>query len=358
MHNAVSKIISSGDVRCARMLSEDGSVVVFQGQTADPSTQIAYRKIWSRHFSLDILPPLGVSAAESAREFLTINEGDFISVGDTIAQKEGRRKQTVLAKKTGRFLGISANRLIFETNPIDIESVVSGFPGIITDVSPNRGAYIETTGSYIQGLWGNGKCGQGILLSTEMQQNNGIFDLDSISMDLAGTVVFAQTCTDPKVLKAAAKMNPGGLIFGCLPSAMLPVAEAMPFPIIVTDWLGAGRMSDPVELTLGENIIKFAYLYAISGTLNAPKRPEIIIPRDEYVPEKENPLKALTVGAQVRIIEGFYGGELGLVMDILLAGDEESEQPESEIDQVKVCIDEDTYVVLPTSNVEIINLKD
>ena len=357
MPNATTHIVSNGDVRCARLLSEDGTVVVFQGQMTDPTTQIAFRKIWSQHFALDIRSTLDLGRGDNVREFLTINEGDFVSLGEPIAKREGRRNHSVLAKTSGRFLGISSDRLIFETNPIDLESCTAGFPGVVTDIVPNRGAYIETTGSSIQGLWGNGKCGQGILLSIDMQQNDGVFDLDSISMDLNGTVVFAHTCTDPKVFQAAAKMKPGGLIFGSLPSAMLPVAESMPFPIIVTDWLGVGKMSSPVELTLGENIIKFAYLYGISGSLGIPRRPEIIIPKDEYIPEKENPLNTLTVGSQVRILEGFYGGELGIVIDILPENDENSENLETDADQIKVCIDEETYVILPTNNVEVISLK-
>ncbi len=350
-------IISSGTVRCARLLSEDGTVVVFKGQMADPTTQIAFRKIWSRHFSLNILDALDLDPADNIREFLTIKEGDFVSVGEQIAKREGRRKLSVTAKASGRFLGISANRLIFESDPVDIESRVAGFPGVVTDIVNNRGAYLETSGSYIKGLWGNGKCGQGILLSIDMEKNNGIFDLDSISVDLAGAVVFANTCTDANVLKTAAKMTPGGLIFGSLPSYLLPVAVSLPFPIIVTDWIGTGKISNPVHLTLGENIIKFAYLYSDNNASGKLIRPEIIIPQDEYIPEKENPLNHLGIGSQVRIIEGFYGGELGIVVDILPGNDENSDNTEIAPDQVKICIDEETYVTLPKNNVEVINLK-
>ncbi len=291
MTNASAEVMSSGTVRCVRCLSEDGSVVVFKGQLTDPTTQIAFRKVWSRHFSLNLVAPLGIRADESVRDYLTIREGDFVSVGEEIARRGDRRVRSLTAKKSGRFLGISSNRLIFETDPYDIESVSAGFPGVVTDIIPNRGAYLETTGGFIQGIWGNGKIGQGILLSIDMDRDRGIFDLDSISMDLAGTVVFANTCLDPNVLKAAARMSPGGLIFGSLPSALLATAEKMPFPIIVTDWLGAGRLSDPVSLTLAENIIKFAYLYAAIPGSGLAGRPEIIIPQDEYIPEKKNPFK-------------------------------------------------------------------
>lgn len=353
MTNASSSVITAGDVRCVRMLSENGSVVVFKGQATDPATQIAFRKIWSKHTTLNLTRQLDLAPDDSVREYLMIDEGDFVSIGEPIARREGFRKQTVTAKISGRFLGIYANMLIFETDPIDLESCYAGFPGVVTEVIPGRGAVLETTGSYIQGIWGNGKIGQGILLSVDMTRNDGIFTLDSISMDLAGTVVFANTCMDPAVLKAAAKMNPGGLVFGSLPSSLLPVAKTMPFPIIITDWLGVGKISDPIHLALGENIIKFAYLYAAEPGSGYPFRPEIIIPQDEYVPESRNPLSTLAVGAQVRILEGFYGGELGIVTEIQPA----AECSGGECDQVVISIDESTVVTLPVNNIEVIHVK-
>ncbi len=51
-------IISSGTVRCARLLFRRRHRCGIQGQMADPTTQIAFRKIWSRHFSLNILDAL------------------------------------------------------------------------------------------------------------------------------------------------------------------------------------------------------------------------------------------------------------------------------------------------------------
>ncbi|NMA13207.1 MAG: hypothetical protein GX933_08535 [Chloroflexi bacterium] len=353
MSNGFASVITAGDVRCVRMLSENGSVVVFKGQTTDPATQVAFRKVWSKHLMLNLVDQLNLAPDEPVRDYLTIDEGDFVSVGEMIAKRDGFRKQTITAKISGRFLGIYANQLIFETDPIDVETCYAGFPGVVTDVIPGRGAVIETSGSYVRGIWGNGKIGQGILLSVDMTRNDGIFGLDCISMDLAGTVVFANTCLDPAALKTAAKMNPGGLIFGSLPSSLLPLAQEMHFPIIITDWLGVGKISDPIHLALGENIIKFAYLYAAGPGAGVPSRPEIIIPQDEYIPESKNPSKSLVVGAQVRILEGFYGGELGIVTEVKQVSAESGDESE----QVVVAIDESTVVTIPINNIEVIHVK-
>ena len=355
MKSSSTNIITSGNIRCSRLLSEDGSVTVFPGQAVDPSTQIAYRKIWRKHFLMNATEMLGIAVDENIRDFLTIKEGEFVSAGEVIAKRGGKKNQVITASVSSRFLGLSSGSLIFETDPDDIENVIAGFPGVVTDVVPSRGAYLETIGSYLQGIWGNGKKGQGILLSMDMEKG-GIFGLDNISVDIAGAIVFANTCLDPEALRSSVKMSPGGLIFGSLSSSMLPVAMKMPFPIIVTDMIGVGRLNDPVHMVLGENIIRFAYLYSSSDGIQNSLKPEIIIPQEEYVPESENLLKKLKTGDQIRIIEGFHGGELGIVVE-LLPGMENDTEALSDIDRIKVCIDQNTEVVLPLSNVEMIHVK-
>ncbi len=352
-----TSIITSGNIRCTRALSADGTVTVFPGQMADPTTQIACRKIWRRHFSVNIMQRLDLPFYEDIRSCLAINPGDFVSVGEIIAKTDGSPTRTLIAESSARFLGVSAGKLIFETDADDLEKITAGFPAIVSDIIPGRGAWLETVGSYLQGIWGNGKSGQGLLLSMDMEKG-GIFSLDTISVDIAGAVVFANTCMDPEALAATVKMSPGGLIFGSLPSALLETAMKLPFPVIVTDQIGVSRLSNPVHMVLGENIIRFAYLYAPPAAGGRQRRPEIIIPQEEYIPEKENLRNILKIGDQVRVIEGFHGGEIGIVTALLPAHEDDSDPGLDEMpDRVQVRFDQHTEIVLPINNIEIINIK-
>lgn len=65
-----SEPIVSGVFRTARALAEDGTVVVYPGQTADPATLIAYRKVWTRHEALSISAALGIDKNENVRPYL------------------------------------------------------------------------------------------------------------------------------------------------------------------------------------------------------------------------------------------------------------------------------------------------
>lgn len=355
MIGTTAGLISNGTITCSRQLRRDGTVMVFPGQVTDPTMVIACRSVFQKHFTINIKRALGLPDQVNVRDYLVINEGDFVSVGETIAQRSDRNKRMLIARQTGRFLGVSTGNLIFETNSEDVERVNAGFPGVVKEIVPNRGAFLETNGSFIQGVWGNGKQGQGILLSLDMEKG-GIFGKENLSVSMSGSIVFANTCFDADVLQSTARLSPGGLIFGSLPSSLLPIAKELPFPVIVTDQLGIGRLSEPVHDILGENIIKCAYLYGVMRVGTVPGKPEIIIPVDDLIPERGNPFENIEVGLSVRIIEGFYNGEIGFVTELIPAMIEGSDASgKTEIcDNVRVRIDEETEIVIPVTNVQII----
>ncbi len=354
MQTAAAKIISSGSVRCSRKLTRDGTVMVFPGQVTDPTMQIAWRKIWRRHFSINLYEALDLPRGTRLQDYLLINEGDFVSVSEPIARRSDRKNRTLNALVSGRFLGVTSGNLIFEGDSEDLETVYAGFPGTVTEVFSNRGAVIETVGAYAAGIWGNNHMGQGILLTLNDIAKDGVFNKDSLSMAMSGSVVFANTCLDADVLQATGRLSPGGLIFGSLPSDLLPIAEQLPFPVIVTDSIGAGRISDPIYDILGENIIKCAYLYCAPARGNLPGVAEIIIPQEEYSTEKTSLLSEISIGNRVRILDGFYAGEIGFVVELLPQEMDEDADTEPIGDRVRVCIDADTDVTLPVTNIELL----
>ena len=354
MQTAAAKIIFSGPVRCARKLTRDGTVMVFPGQFTDPTMQIAWRKTWRTHFSVNLYEALDLQQGTNLQDYLLISEGDFVSVNEPIARRTDRKTRTLNALNSGRFLGESSGNLIFEADSEDLETVAAGFPGTITDIIPNRGAVIETVGAYAAGVWGNNRIGQGILLTVSDIAKDGVFNNQSLSMAMSGSIVFANTCYDADVLRATIRLSPGGLIFGSLPSALLSVAEQLPFPVIVTDTIGMGRISDPIYQMLGENIIKCAYLYSAPARGNIPQTAEIIIPQEEMTSDKNNLLADIAVGNRVRVLDGYYAGEIGFITKLLPQEANTDEDSEPIGDRVQICSDADTYITLPVNNIELL----
>ena len=354
MQTAAARIIYSGPVRCSRKLTRDGTVMVFPGQFTDPTMQIAWRKTWRTHFSVNLYDALDLPQGSNLQDYLLINEGDFVSVSEPIARRSDRKTRTLNALYSGRFLGASGGNLIFEADAEDLETVAAGFPGTVTEIIPNRGAVVETVGAYAAGVWGNNRIGQGILLTVSDIAKDGVFDAQSLSMAMAGSIVFANTCYDADVLQSATRLSPGGLIFGSLPAALLPIAEQLPFPVIVTDTIGGGRISDPIYNMLGENIIKCAYLYSAPARGNIPQAAEIIIPQEDPSSDKNNLLSEISVGNRVRILDGYYAGEIGFITKLLPQGAGSDGDTEPIGDQVQICIDADTNITLPVNNVELL----
>ena len=58
---------------------------------------------------------------------------------------------------------ISGGRVLLEVESAPLE-LRAGIPGVITDLHPERGATIETNGALIQGAWGNGRVGEGLMI--------------------------------------------------------------------------------------------------------------------------------------------------------------------------------------------------
>lgn len=349
-----ANLIASGTVLCSRLLSRNGSVLVFPGQTVDPTTQIAVRKVWRSHFSVDLFGEFGISGRSNLRDYLLINEGDFVSVNEPIAQDANHTHHTLTARSSGRFLGVSSGSLIFEKDLDDLESVSAGVPGTVAEVVPNRGAFLETYGAYITGVWGNGKVGQGILLTLDDITKKGVLTAANLSMAMSGSVIFANSCYEKDVLQATGRLSPGGLIFGSLPSELLPVAEKLPFPVIVTDTIGFSRFSNPVLDILGDNIIKSAYIYSTKPQPGMGFRAEVIIP-DDFQGDRTGPQGEIKIGSQVRILEGFFRGEVGYVTEIRPSYENEDAILEPHEDLVRVQVDSQSETVLPVANVEIIH---
>ena len=354
MQTMSSKIITGGTVRVSRQLTRNGSVMVYPGQITDPMTRIARRKIFRKHFTVNPTEALELDAGAKLRDYLLINEGDFVSVNENIAQRNDRKSRILTAKRSGRFLGISAGTLVFESDDEDLESVLAGFPGKVAEVVPNRGAFLETEGAYIRGIWGNGHIGQGIILTLDDIEHDGVFTAASLSMAMSGAVIYAHTCYDADVLSSVAKQSPGGLIFGALPADLLPVAASLPFPVVVTDTIGNGRIGSPIYSLLGENIIKCAYLYSEGPRGNLPGGSEIIIPQDMGFSAQMRIPTDIEVGSRVRILDGYYNGEIGYVTEVLAPGNNTNGNTEQIGECVRICIDENTETVLPLNNVELL----
>ena len=110
----------------------------------------------------------------------------------------------------------------------------------------------------------------------------------------------------------------------------------------------------PIYNVLGENIIKCAYLYSAPARGNLPPVADIVIPQEEYTEKPGSGLAEAAVGSHVRILEGYYAGEIGYITELKPQETESDEKTEAIGDRVVICIDADTFITLPVNNIELL----
>ena len=153
------KIKKSEVVRKVRVLPIEGEVLVNVGDKVDFNTVVARTEIPGDADFLHVSEVLGVDPGD-VEEFMLKKVGDRFEKGDLLAEYVafwGLIKKYVHAPFSGyveNISGLSGQVIVRENNiPIEINSYVKGE---VKQVIPKRGAVIETTAAFVQGIFGIG----------------------------------------------------------------------------------------------------------------------------------------------------------------------------------------------------------
>jgi len=159
--------------------------------------------------------------------------------------------------------------------------------------------------------------------------------------------------TTDRTLEKAATLQIRGLVLGGLEATLIPLAEKMPYPILVLDGFGPYPMNPYAFPVLVTNERREAYLSAEKWDALRGTRPEIIIPLPvEDYPAESHPIAELTVGVSVRITRKPYCGRIGKV-EKLLSG--KAILPNGlSVQAAQVRLADDEVVLSPIANLEIV----
>lgn len=337
-------------IRRERVLPITGRVLVRKGQIVRVGDVIAEAKLAQPHLMLDVSHGLGIGVAD-LEQHLQCRVGQRVSEGDILAGPVGWPKRLMRAPKPGRVVAVRNGRLWLELEGQPIQ-VLASFPGIIDTLIPEKGAIVETVGSLIQGVWGNGQVASGRLVQL-ISRPEDILTPDLISEVHKGMVIFGGYCGDPRVFDLAAALPVNGLILSSISSRVLPDAKRMLYPVIVLE--GFGLL--PVNLAAYQILSKLTNQeLAVNAVAYDPYHnecPEIVVP--QTAPEKPSEPKAFSdfvIHKHVRIVRAPYQAHLGVITDMR----EGLEFFPSGIaaPAVDVRIENGKVVTLPLANLEII----
>jgi hypothetical protein len=346
----VTHVIPLTTIRRERVLPVPGAVTVRVNEKVQASHVIAEAETVPRHYFLDVARGLGVSLQNVGRHFVR-REGDRVDAGEVIAGPVGLARRTIRAPADGRIITISRGRVLFEARG-ELLALRAGFPGVVIATDGTRSVTVEATGALIQAVWGNGKQDYGVMRMVGEGPADRL-KTDQLDVNLRGAVLVAGICDHPAPLHQATELSVRGVILGGLASDLIPVAQRLPYAVVVLEGFGERPINPPAFHLLSSNIGREV---AIDGQQPRPfqlQRPEVIIPlpatRDIELPDEVIPLKP---GVRVRILRAPYQGEVGAVQSVL---DQAAQYPSGiRAMSAKIELTGGNIVTVPIANLEVL----
>ena len=302
-------------IRRSRLLPIPGKVVARKGQKVNATDVIAEANLAPEHLLLDIARGLGLPASK-ADTFIQHHAGDEVQEGDVVAGPVGVARRVVRAPRPGHVVIAGSGQILLEVESQHFE-LRAGIPGVVTELIPDRGAEIETTGALIQGIWGNGHIDIG-LLSVLASFPQDELSPDRLDVSLRGLVIMGGFCGKAEVLQNAADIPLRGLILSSLDSSLVSLAAKMRYPIVVIEGFGNIPMNSTAYKLLSTNDRREVVVNAESWDHYANVRPEIVIPLPaSHQLALPNETDSFTPGQQVRVISAPYRGTIGTIHSLL-----------------------------------------
>lgn len=304
-------------IRRPRRLSVEGEILVSEGEQVHSGTVIARANLAAEHMMLDAARALG-QTPERATKSIQRSVGEKVDEGAIIAGRRGVGARQLRAPAKGTIAAISEGQILLQVSDERAE-LHARVPGQVIDVEAGRGVVIECVCAWVQGVWGNGRVADGILHLVGDGPDQ-VLTADQIDMSLRGAILLAGHCGQRQALELAAQVPIRGLILGSLTTRLLPIAEKVPYPIILTEGFGTSAMNADAFMLFSNRKQEQTTLNAQRSNLISGERPEAIIPvKDAGRPPQPIGLQTFRIGQNVRLLNGPHKGQLGEIIGLLPA---------------------------------------
>lgn len=356
-------------VRKERRLPLPGKVIVSKGQRVKAEDVVAKADIPGNVHPVNVAGLLGVSPSELI-SFMIKKEGDKIKKGEIIAETKGvfgLFKNKVVSPCDGIIESISSvtGQVIIRENPIPVE-VLAYIDGEVIDIIENEGVVVETTASFIQGIFGVGGEVIGILKLVVDSPEEELTP-EKIPDDINGKILVGGSFITKEAIEEAKKKGAKGIVVGGIDDMNLKKflgydigvaitgSENTGLTLIITEGFGKMKMAKRTFELLQELDGKKASCNGATQIRAGVIRPEIIVSHNERtkIQEEDESLKeGMNIGTLVRIIREPYFGRIGKVKS--LPPELRKIDTESNVRIVEIELDDGNVVIIPRANVEII----
>jgi hypothetical protein len=298
-----------------RLLPVPGRITAHVDQKVTPLDVVGEAHYGQGHLLIDVALTFGIKP-DAAQRLIQIKAGEMVTKGELIAQRIGLVPQILRVPVNGRVILVGSGRILMEAGD-GVFELRAALPGRVTRQIADRGVEITFNGALVQGEWGNGQLGLGLLLPVVSKPDEEL-TVNKIDVSLRGSILLAGYCNDPAALQAASDLPVRGMVLGGLSPALIPLAAQMQFPIIVVDGFGVKRMDSAAFTLLTTNARREVTLNAEPFDRYTGVRPEILIP----LPVTEDPPQprdagSFTPGQPVRMTRAPNAGAFGTLTNLL-----------------------------------------
>ena len=314
MQAPITHILPVASIRRERLMSAEGRIIARRGQQVNPNDVVAEAVVRPEHLLLDIGLGLGLSPKE-ADHYIQRRAGDEVGEGDVIAGPVGIGRRVVRAPKSGIVVVAGDGQVLMELEG-EFSELKAGYSGIVAEIVGARGVIIETTGSLIQGVWGNGKINFG-LLNILAHAPDELVSPELLDVSLRGSVILAGYCEDEKVLRSAEELPIRGMILASMDSTLTQVALRVNYPIVLVEGFGKLAMNHDAFSILSSSGMREVAINAEPWSRFGNTRPEVVVAAAEgSFPEVPTELAAFAIGQTVRVISPPYKSMIGTLNNI------------------------------------------
>ncbi len=333
-----------------RLLPVPGRITAHMDQKVTPLDVVGEAHYGQGHLLIDVALAFGIQP-EAAQRLIQVKAGEMVTKGETIAQRIGIIPQTLRVPVNGRIILVGSGRTLMEAGD-GVFELRAAIPGRVTRQISDRGVEITFNGALVQGEWGNGQLGLGLLLPIVSKPDEEL-TVKKIDVSLRGSILLAGHCSDPAALQAASDLPVRGIIVGSLSPALIPLAAQMQYPIIVVDGFGLKRMDSATFQLLTTNAKREVTLNAEPFDRQTGVRPEILIP----MPVTEDPPlprypESFAPGQPVRMMRAPNAGAVGTLTSLLPGLTAVPSGLRVEAAEVK--LDSGEQIIVPLANLEVL----
>jgi hypothetical protein len=308
----ITHILALTNTRRTRKLDFPGQVLVRVGQKVNATDVIAQAQIPTKHLVLDIRRGLGLSRVSEAERSIIRQQGDRLEKGDVIAETGGLFSRIVRAPVDGEVVAVFGGQVLLRVGT-GLSEVQAGMLGTVVELVNEYGAVIEANGALVQGMWGNGQADNGLLMLVARSPDDELTS-QGVDVSMRGAVVLGGHCASADALRAGGDLPLRGLILSSLSAELIPLANSLPYPILVIEGFGKIPYNQKAFDLLSTSEMRDVSINGASDP-QLGERPELIIPlpaAGQVAPE----IDFFTPGQIVRIQGAPYTGKTGSVVQI------------------------------------------